>query len=177
MRLQTIILTLMLCLSINLSAQTKGKPTVQNKTAGSSIYSLPPFERAVLVIKHYETFHINRYPYIGYGHRIQKGEKLTSNITHRQADSLLRSDLKKLYRFFLKYGEKHALLLATLAYNVGPTRITGNKRIPESRLLSKIKRGEKNIQYDYVDFCRYRGKKIASIQRRRWAELRLLYAS
>jgi len=165
----------MLCLSINLSAQTKGKAIVQNKTVGSSIYSLPPFERAVLVIKHYETFHKNRYPYIGYGHRIQKGEKLTSNITHRQADSMLRSDLKKLHRFFLKYGEEHALLLAT--HNVGPTCITGNKGRPESRLLTKIKQGDKNIQYDYVDFCRYRGKKIASIQRRRWAEFRLLYAS
>lgn len=177
MRLQAIILSAMLCVSINLSARTTGRVTVPKKSVGSSIYSLPPFERAVLVIKHYETFHINRYPYIGYGHRVQKGEKLTSNITYKQADSLLRSDLKKLYRFFLKYGEEHALLLATLAYNVGPTRITGNKRMPESRLLTKIKRGDKNIQYDYVDFCRFRGKKIASIQRRRWAELRLLYDS
>lgn len=177
MRLQTIILSAVLFLSINPSAHTKERATVQNKTASSSIYSLPPFERAVLVIKHYETFHINKYPFIGYGHRIQKGEKLTSNITHRQADSLLRSDLKKLYQFFLKYGEEHALLLATLAYNVGPTCITGDKHRHESRLLSKIKRGEKDIQYDYVDFCRFKGKKIASIQRRRWTELRLLYAS
>ena len=173
MRLQTTILSTMLFLSINLSAQTK----VQNKNNSYSIYNLPSFERAVFVIKHYETFHVNKYPYIGYGHRIQKGERLTSNITNKQADSLLRSDLKKLHQYFLKYGEEHALLLATLAYNVGPTCITGNKQIPESRLLVKIKKGEKNIQDEYMDFCRYHGKKVPSIKRRRWTELKLLYVT
>lgn len=171
MRYRTIILSLLLLLSISVSAQAK-EPS--NELVGSSIYSLPPFERAVLLIKHYETFHVNRLPYIGFGHRIQKGEKLTSNITHKQADSLLRSDLKKLYKLFLKYGEQHALLLATLAYNVGPTKIIGNKRIPESRLLTKIKRGDKDIEAQYLDFCRVNGEKIPSIKRRRWMELRLL---
>jgi len=58
----------------------------------SSLFSLPPFERAVRCIKFYEGFHQKRhYPYIGYGHRLLPGERLTWRLTEKQADSLLRS--------------------------------------------------------------------------------------
>ena len=61
----------------------------------SSLFSLPPFERAVRCIKFYEGFHQKRhYPYIGYGHRLLPGERLTWRLTEKQADSLLRSDLR-----------------------------------------------------------------------------------
>src|SRR5574344_2723564 len=106
MRLQTIILSAVLFMSINLSAHTKERTTVQNKTASASIYCLPPFERAVLVIQHYETFHINKYPYIGYGNRIQKGEKLTSNITLIQCYAHHRYQQKNLSQFLLQYGQE-----------------------------------------------------------------------
>lgn len=85
----------------------------------SSLFSLPPFERAVRCIKFYEGFHQKRhYPYIGYGHRLLPGERLTWRLTEKQADSLLRSDLRKLCALFRSYG-KDSLLLATLSYNVG----------------------------------------------------------
>ena len=46
---------------------------------------------------------------------------------------------------FRKYG-KDSLLLAVLAYNVGPYKILGNKRFPKSRLLQKIEHGLDNIE-------------------------------
>ena len=90
------------------------------------------------------------------------------------ADSLLRSDITKLCAMFRKYG-KDSLLLAVLAYNVGPYKILGNKRFPKSHLLQKIERGLRDIEKDYLDFCRWRGKCIPSIKRRRMTELQLLY--
>ena len=112
----------------------------------SSLFSLPPFERAVRCIKFYEGFHQKRhYPYIGYGHRLLPGERLTWRLTEKQADSLLRSDLRKLCALFRSYG-KDSLLLATLSYNVGPYKVLGNSSIPESRLIKKIKAGNRNFQ-------------------------------
>ena len=58
------------------------------------------------------------YPYVGYGHQLQRGERFTADMTERQADSLLRADLWKCFEHFKGY-EKDALLLSLLAYNVG----------------------------------------------------------
>ena len=53
---------------------------------------LPPFERAVVVVKYFEGLHgWKNYPYVGYGHQLQPGERFTADITERQADSLLRA--------------------------------------------------------------------------------------
>ena len=83
----------------------------------SSLFSLPPFERAVRCIKFYEGFHQKRhYPYIGYGHRLLPGERLTWRLTEKQADSLLRSDLRKLCALFRSYG-KDSLLLSEISDN------------------------------------------------------------
>ena len=55
---------------------------------------LPPFERAVVVVKYFEGMHgWKNYPYVGYGHQLQPGEHFTADMTERQADSLLRTDL------------------------------------------------------------------------------------
>lgn len=45
--------------------------------AKRSIMELPPYERAVLIIKYHETLHDSRkhWPYLGYGHRKLPGEK------------------------------------------------------------------------------------------------------
>ena len=92
-----------------------------------------------------------------------------------QADALLRKDLSELCTMFQRYG-KDSLLLATLAYNVGPYRILGcrNKYL-KSILLKKIESGNRDFKKDYVQFCYWKGKKIPSIERRRYAELMLLY--
>jgi lysozyme len=92
-----------------------------------------------------------------------------------EADLLLRKDLKKFCGMFSAYG-KDSLLLAALAYNVGPYRILGcKKKYPKSTLLKKIEAGIRDFKSDYVQFCRWKGKKIPSIERRRYAEWTLLY--
>ena len=62
------------------------------------ISELPPFERAIVVIKHFEGLHnkAEHYPYVGYGHKVLPGENLSTDMTEEEADRLLRSDLRKL---------------------------------------------------------------------------------
>lgn len=175
-KIKTYILLTLLLLCQSIMAQNKTPTNDSPSQADLGIFALPPFERAVRCIKYYEGWHdIKRnYPYIGWGHRILPHEKFKKNLTYQQADSLLRSDLTKLCAMFRKYG-KDSLLLAVLAYNVGPYKILGNKRFPKIRFLQKIERGLRDIEKDYLDFCRWRGKCIPSIKRRRMTELQLLY--
>lgn len=174
--IRTYIIIALLLLCQNIMAQNKTPTTDSPSQKDLGIFALPPFERAVRCIKYYEGWHdIKRnYPYIGWGHRILPHEKFRKNLTFQQADSLLRSDLRKLCTLFRKYG-RDTLLLAVLAYNVGPYKILGNGKFPKSRLLKKIEQGERNICWEYLDFCRYQKRKIASIHRRRQTELLLLY--
>ena len=175
-KIRTYIIIALLLLCQNIMAQNKTPTTDSPSQRDLGIFALPPFERAVRCIKYYEGWHdIKRnYPYIGWGHRILPYEKYRKNLTFQQADSLLRSDLRKLCTLFRKYG-RDTLLLAVLAYNVGPYKILGNGKYPKSRLLQKIEQGERNIRKEYLDFCRYQRRKIASIHRRRQTELLLLY--
>ena len=175
-KIRTYIIIALLLLCQNIMAQNKTPTTDSPSQSDLGIFALPPFERAVRCIKYYEGWHdIKRnYPYIGWGHRILSHEKFRKNLTFQQADSLLRSDLRKLCTLFRKYG-RDSLVLAVLAYNVGPYKILGNGKFPKSRLLQKIEQGERNIRREYLDFCRYQRRKIASIHRRRQTELLLLY--
>ena len=175
-KIRTYIILALLLLCQNIMAQNKTPTTDSPSQSDLGIFALPHFERAVRCIKYYEGWHdIKRnYPYIGWGHRILPHEKFMKNLTFQQADSLLRSDLRKLCTLFRKYG-RDTLLLAVLAYNVGPYKILGNRKFPKSRLLQKIEQGERNIRREYLDFCRYQRRKIASIHRRRQTELLLLY--
>ena len=175
-KIRTYIILALLLLCQNIMAQNKTPTTDSPSQSDLGIFALPPFEQAVRCIKYYEGWHdIKRnYPYIGWGHRILPHEKFRKNLTFQQADSLLRSDLRKLCTLFRKYG-RDTLLLAVLAYNVGPYKILGNGKFPKSRLLQKIEQGERNIRREYLDFCRYQRRKIASIHRRRQTELLLLY--
>lgn len=81
-------------------------------------------------------------------------------MTKRQADALLRSDLRKLCAMFRGFG-RDSLLLAALAYNVGCGKVM------ESRMYAKMRNGNRNIYRDYVDFKRWNGKIVPSIERRR----------
>lgn len=142
-----------------------------------NLMKLPPFERAVTIIKYYEQWHTRKdYPYIGYGHRIQPNEKLTYPITEHQADSLLRSDLRKNCALFRQYGSD-SLLLGCVSYNCGGVSLLGNKNKPKSELLKKLDAGNRNILVDLLDFCHYKGKSHPYIQRRRWMEYLLLFES
>ena len=175
-KIRTYIILALLLLCQNIMAQNKTPTTDSPSQSDLGIFALPPFERAVRCIKYYEGWHdIKRnYPHIGWGHRILPHEKFRKNLTFQQADSLLRSDLRKLCTLFRKYG-RDSLVLAVLAYNVGPYKILGNGKFPKSQLLQKIEKGERNIRWEYLDFCRYQRRKIASIYRRRQTELLLLY--
>ncbi len=114
---------------------------------------LPPFERAVVVVKYFEGMHTwKNYPYVGYGHQLQPGERFTADMTERQADSLLRADLWKCFEHFKGYG-KDALLLTLLAYNVGVGRLLGYGKHPKSKLLRKIEAGDRNFYWEYVSLC------------------------
>ena len=139
------------------------------------LLSLPPFERAIVCIKHFEGLHGGKdAPYVGYGHQLQKGESFTVAMTERQADSLLRADLMKRLMMFRDYG-KDALLLAVLSYNVGTGRLLGYGKHPKSRLLRKIESGDRNYYREFVSFCRYKGKVLRGLVKRRKVEFALFY--
>lgn len=139
------------------------------------IRRLSPFERAVAIIKRFEGWHSARhYPYIGFGHRLREGEKLTADITEAQADSLLRADLAGMCALFRHLG-KDSLLLGCLAYQVGPYRLLGHGRMPKSTLIRKLESGDRNIYREFTAYRCYNGKPVASIQRRREVEFEMLF--
>ena len=89
-------------------------------------------------------------------------------------DSLLRADLMKRLMMFKDYG-KDALLLAVLSYNVGAGRLLGYGKHPKSRLLRKIESGDRNFYREFVSFCRYKGKVLRGLVKRRKVEFALFY--
>lgn len=136
---------------------------------------LPPFERAMVVVKYFEGLHGKGcYPYVGYGHQLLPGEHFTAAMTERQADSLLRTDLMKRLMMFKDYG-KDALLLAVLSYNVGVGRLLGYGKHAKSQLLRKIESGDRNFYREFVSFCRYKGKVLRGLVKRRKVEFALFY--
>ena len=136
---------------------------------------LPPFERAVVVVKYFEGLHgWKNYPYVGYGHQLQRGERFTANMTERQADSLLRADLLSRYALFRRFG-KDALLLTVLSYNIGTGTLLGGRNRPKSRLIRKLERGDRNILSEYLSFCCYKGRVLPGLLKRRRVEFALFY--
>ena len=139
--------------------------------AKRSIMELPLFERAVLIIKKFETMHKPKHwPYVGYGHQVQPGEPYRRGVqlTEAQADALLRKDLAKFVSLYTAYG-KDAVLLGALAYNCGPGVVN------KSSILKKLKAGDRNIFKAYTSHCRYKGKPHAGLRKRRITELATLY--
>lgn len=132
---------------------------------------LPPFERAVIIIKKFETLHRPKdYPYVGYGHRVLPGEPYRRGVqlTEKQADALLRKDLLKFVSLYKAYG-KDALLLGVLAYNCGPGVVN------KSTVLKKLKSGNRDIFKSYTSHCRYKGKFHKQLYQRRLTEFAALF--
>ncbi len=139
--------------------------------ANRSIMELPLFERAVLIIKKFETLHKPKHwPYVGYGHGVLPGEPYRCGVqlTEAQADALLRKDLKKLCALYSQYG-KDSVLLGALAYNCGPGVVN------KSSVLKKLKTGDRNIFKAYTAHCRYKGKFHKELYQRRLTELAALF--
>ncbi len=136
-----------------------------------NIMDLPPFERAVIIIKKFETLHKPKHwPYVGYGHQVQPGEPYRRGVqlTEKQADALLRKDLRKFVSLYKAYG-KDALLLGVLAYNCGPGTVN------KSTMLKKLKSGNRDIFKSYTAHCRYKGKFHTQLHQRRLTEFAALY--
>lgn len=139
LRKLAIVLFACICIGSNATRSTAGR-----------LMRLPPFERAVLIIKHYETLHRPKHwPTIGYGHVVQPGEPYRKGVqlTKRQADELLRKDLRKFCALFRSYGAD-SLLLACLSYNCGPAKVIGGKGYRKSRLVRRLEAGDRNILAD-----------------------------
>lgn len=139
--------------------------------AKRNIMELPLFERAVLIIKKFETMHKPKHwPYVGYGHQVQPGEPYRRGVqlTEAQADALLRKDLAKFVSLYKDYGND-AVLLGALAYNCGPGVVN------KSSILKKLKAGDRDIFNAYTSHCRYKGKSHAGLRKRRITELAALY--
>ncbi len=138
-----------------------------------NIMDLPPFERAVIIIKKFETLHKPKHwPYVGYGHQVQPGEPYRRGVqlTEKQADALLRKDLRKFVSLYKAYG-KDALLLGVLAYNCGPGTVN------KSTVLKRLKSGNRDIFKSYTAHCRYKGKFHRQLYKRRITEFVVLFAS
>ena len=136
-----------------------------------NIMELPPFERAVIIIKKFETLHRPKdYPYVGYGHRVLPGEPYRRGVqlTEKQADALLRKDLRKFVSLYKAYG-KDSLLLGVLAYNCGPGVVN------KSTVLKKLKSGNRDIFQSYTAHCRYKGKFHKQLHHRRLTEYAALF--
>ena len=142
----------------------------------AAIYRLPLMERAFWCTRYFEGWHSEKnYPYVGWGHKILPGESYSARtMTERQADALLRKDLRKFCAMFRQFG-RDSVLLGTLAFNVGPAKLLGNKKYPKSRLIRKLEAGDRNIYREYIAFCNYKGKRHAMLLKRRKAEFALLY--
>ena len=148
-----------------------------NAEGWSSLIALPPFERAVLIIKYYESLHRpEHWPTIGFGHVVQPGEPYSKGVqlTERQADALLRKDLRMFCALYRSFGAD-SLLLACVSYNCGQAKIIGGQGYVRSRLIQKLESGNRNILADYLSFCHYKGNQHPGIRRRRWVEYQMLF--
>lgn len=155
------------------STKNEEKATI---TESPSTATLPasvtdPFEQAVSIIKKYEGMHQPRHwPLVGYGHKVLPGEKYSRSATlsEKQADALLRKDLLKNCAVFREFGAD-SLLLGTLAYNIG----SGN--VKRSGVTAALRNGNRDIRNLYLAHCRYRGKTLSQLQRRRVEEFETLF--
>lgn len=142
-----------------------------NSSATGSHYTAKEFDEAVAMIKKYETLHSpGHWPLIGYGHKVKPGEKYRKGVklTEKQADALLRQDLKRYVDYYKSYG-KDCLLLGVLAYNVGPGRVN------KSTVLNLLKKGNRNIKEAFESMCRYKGKVHKRIHARRVEEFKTFF--
>ena len=138
-----------------------------------NIMDLPPFERAVIIIKKFETLHDSRrhWPYLGYGHRKLPGEKYYKGyrMSEKEADALLRKDLRKFIAVFKDLPPDDALLLGVLSYNIGPGAVK------KSSVYRKLKAGNRDIFKPYTSHCRYKGRFHKQLHQRRLTEIGALF--
>ena len=89
-------------------------------------------------------------------------------MSEREADALLRKDLRKFCALYCDLG-KDSILLGALAYNIGPGAV--NKSI----VYKMLKSGNRNIFRAYTSLCHYKGKWHKGLYNRRLTELGALF--
>lgn len=153
------------------AASPRTAPTGASKTK-RSIMELPLFERAIVILKKFESYHDSRkcWPYVGFGHRKLPGEKYYRgyNMSLAEADALLRKDLRKFCALYRHMG-RDSLICGVLAYNIGPGAVN------KSTFYKKLKRGDRNIYKEYTSHCHYKGKFHKGLFKRRQVELVALF--
>lgn len=130
------------------------------------------FERAILIIKKFETSHDSRrhWLYLCYGHRKLPGEKYVRGykMSEREAEALLRKGLRKFCALYRDLG-KDSVLLGALAPNIGPGDVS------KSSVYKMLKSGNRNIFKAYTSHCHYRGKFHKGLYNCRLTELSTLF--
>ncbi len=61
----------------------------------------------MIIKKFAKMHHLKDWPYVGYGHQVQKGAPYRRGVqlTEPQADALLRKDLRKFCALYSQYGK------------------------------------------------------------------------
>ena len=129
------------------------------------------FEKAVEIIKKYETLHQPKHwPLVGYGHMVRPGEKFSRSkaMAPDKAEELLRKDLLKNCAVFRSYGAD-SLLLGVLAYNIG------SGAVKKSSVVRKLNEGNRDIRDTYISYSKYRGKPHTQLRNRRIEEFEALF--
>ncbi|MCM1368940.1 MAG: lysozyme [Candidatus Amulumruptor caecigallinarius] len=145
----------------------------QNETVTEETTAENRFEKAVEIIKKYETLHKPKHwPLVGYGHKVLPGEKFSRSkaLSEAEADKLLRKDLLKNCAVFRKFGAD-SLLLGVLAYNIGSGAAL------RSSVARKLAEGNRDIRDSYLAHSRYRGKVHQQIRKRRIEEFDAIFIS
>ena len=149
----------------------KSAPSVKGKVSTPARADSVMFEKAVQIIKKYEGLHQPRHwPLVGYGHLIIPGDKFPRHkaLSESQAEALLRKDLLKNCAVFRSFGAD-SLILGTLAYNIG----SGN--VKRSSVTKALRNGNRDIRNLYLAHCRYKGKALSQLKRRRIEEFETLF--
>lgn len=163
-------LRLLLRLVFIVVAMMCGYSIMKSDNASPPAVTSVEFEKAVEVIKKYEGLHKNKGNLVGYGHKILPGDpyKRNQTLSLEEADKLLRKDLSSLCARYRSFG-KDSLLLAALAYNCGIGVVA------KSSVYKKLKEGNRDIKDSYLAHCRYQGKQLSQLKRRRTEEYEVLF--
>ncbi len=148
-----------------------GNAATKQEKIEKQVENVSSFEQAVQIIKKYEGLHSPKHwPLIGYGHLVMPGEKYSRSrtLSEKEAEALLRKDLLKNCAVFREYG-KDSLLLGVLAYNIGSGATL------KSSVAKKLKSGNRDIKENYLAHCRYKGKTLSGLKKRRTEEFEALY--
>lgn len=132
---------------------------------------LSDFEKAVEIIKKYETLHQPRHwPLVGYGHKVLPGESFSRSkaMNQAEAEELLRNDLLKNCAVFRSYGAD-SLLLGVLAYNIG------SGTVKKSSIVKRLQEGNRDIEEIYKSYAKYKGKTHTQLRNRRIEEFESLF--